>query len=110
MSYVYSRSSRIRQIEETLELFNKGIGKEEEVDNNKNNSDNTKTFSAINPVLQLLVELVAHIIHLLGLTQQCLAFPIQLIPNNKGRFQSIGLDSLAGIFSIIGCMLHNKKT
>ena len=56
-----------------------------------------------------MVVLVAYIIHLLVLTQQCLAFPIQLIPNNKGRFQSIGLDSLAGIFSIIGYILYSKK-
>ena len=65
---VHSHSSRRRQNNETLKLFNKGKGKEE-VDNNKNNSDNTNSFSATNPVLQLLVALMSHIIHLLVLTQ-----------------------------------------
>jgi hypothetical protein len=45
------------------------------------------------PALQLLVGMALYIFHLTVLTQHGIAFPVQLIPNDKGRFQSIGLDS-----------------
>jgi len=48
---------------------------------------------AMPPRTQLLVALALYIFHLQVLTQQALAFPFQLFPNNQGRFQSIGLDS-----------------
>jgi len=98
------------QNNEKLKLFNEGKGKVEEVDNDKNNTDDTKNFSDINPVLQLLVVLMSHLIYILVFTQQCLAFPIQLMPNNKRRFHHIASCSLKGIFYVIGHMLCNKKT
>jgi hypothetical protein len=45
------------------------------------------------PRNQLLVALLLYVFHLQVLTQRALAFPFQLIPNNQGHFQSIGLDS-----------------
>jgi len=53
------------------------------------------------PFIQLMIVLVCYIIHLYIFTQNSLVFPIQIIPNNRGWFQSIGYDSLAGIFSLI---------
>ena len=97
------------QNNEKLKLFNKGKGLVEEVDNVKNNTVDTKTFSDKNPVLQILVKLMSHMIYMLVLAQQCLVFPIQLMPNDKGRFQSISSCSLTGIFYITCHMLCNKK-
>jgi hypothetical protein len=51
-----------------------------------------------------------YIIHLTVLTQHSIVFPFQLIPNNQGRFHSIGLDSLAGIFSFLDHSLATKTT
>ncbi len=53
----------------------------------------------IPPPLQLASLLLLYIIHLTVLTQHSIIFPCQLIPNDQGRFQSIGLDSLAGMIS-----------
>jgi len=62
------------------------------------------------PALQLLVGLSLYVFHLTVLTQNCIAFPVQLIPNDRGHFQSIGLDSLAGMLSLFGCMYLSKTT
>lgn len=45
------------------------------------------------PRYQFLVALLFYVFHLQVLTQKAIPFPFQLIPNNGGRFQSIGLDS-----------------
>ena len=45
------------------------------------------------PIIQLAFGLVLYIFHLNVLTQHQLVFPVQLIPNDRGWFQSIGLDS-----------------
>lgn len=45
------------------------------------------------PILQLLMGLLLYIFHLLVLAQHQLVFPVQIIPNDRGWFQSIGLDS-----------------
>lgn len=42
---------------------------------------------------------MAYAFHLKVLTQHSVVFPFQLIPNDKGHFQSIGLDSLVGMVS-----------
>jgi len=44
-----------------------------------------------------LVTLVFYLFHTAVLTQNSLPLPFQLIPNDRGNFQSIGLDSLAGM-------------
>lgn len=48
------------------------------------------------PSLQLLTTLFFYLLHMFILSKHCIPFPVQLIPNNHGLFQSIGLDSLAG--------------
>ena len=55
---------------------------------------------SLKPRNQLLVALLFYVFHLQVLTQRAMPFPFQLIPNNQGRFQSIGLDSLAGILAL----------
>jgi hypothetical protein len=57
------------------------------------------TASTIPPPVQLLALVTFYVLHLTVLTQHSIIFPFQLIPNQQGRFQSIGLDSLAGILS-----------
>jgi len=51
-----------------------------------------------------------YVFHLAILTQHSLIFPVQLIPNDKGRFQSIGLDSVAGILSLCGLVWLRRST
>jgi hypothetical protein len=43
--------------------------------------------------VQVLAALVLYIFHTLVLAQHAIPFPFQLIPNERGNFQSIGLDS-----------------
>lgn len=62
------------------------------------------------PAIQLLVGMGLYVMHLTVLTQHGVAFPVQLIPNDKGWFQSVGLDSLAGIVSMIGLIYLRKST
>jgi membrane protease YdiL (CAAX protease family) len=58
-----------------------------------------------------MVSVLLYIFHLQVLTQRSIAFPFQLFPNDKGRFQSIGLDSLAGMFTLAGYLgLRKSKT
>jgi hypothetical protein len=45
------------------------------------------------PPVQFLVGIFLYVFHLGVLTQRSIPFPFQLIPNEKGHFQSIGLDS-----------------
>lgn len=51
---------------------------------------------------QVLVGLLFYSFHTLVLTQHVFPFPVQIIPNESGLFQSIGLDSLAGLLVTIG--------
>lgn len=63
----------------------------------------------IPPPLQLLCLFGFYIVHLTILTQNSIVFPIQLIPNDDGRFQSLGLDSLAGMISFASIHLLRKR-
>jgi hypothetical protein len=45
------------------------------------------------PLAQFMVAMALYIFHISVLAQRSIPFPCQLIPNNKGHFQSIGLDS-----------------
>jgi hypothetical protein len=47
----------------------------------------------LRPCLQLVTVLLFYIFHMTVLAQHSLPFPVQLIPNERGHFQSIGLDS-----------------
>ena len=62
------------------------------------------------PIVQLFVALLLYVFHLTVLTQHQLVFPIQIIPNDRGIFQSIGLDSLAGMASLAGMLWLRKTT
>eukprot|EP00984_Skeletonema_dohrnii_P017783 scaffold8164_cov153-Skeletonema_dohrnii-CCMP3373.AAC.6 len=62
------------------------------------------------PITQFIVGLGLYIFHLRILTQHGITFPFQLIPNDEGWFQSIGLDSLAGMFSLFGMIWLRKSS
>lgn len=47
----------------------------------------------LRPALQLVVVLLCYIFHMTVLAQHSVPFPVQLIPNERGQFQSIGWDS-----------------
>lgn len=66
------------------------------------------TLSTLPPMIQLVLLLLMYVVHLKYLTQNELIFPFQLIPNDNGQFQSIGLDSLAGMFSFGAIFLLRK--
>ncbi|KAL7516201.1 hypothetical protein ACHAWX_001241 [Stephanocyclus meneghinianus] len=68
------------------------------------------TLISLRPATQLLIGLILYIFHLRILTQHGLAFPFQLIPNEHGWFTSIGLDSLAGMFSFAGLVWLRKAS
>jgi len=55
----------------------------------------------IRPFMQLMIVVLFYVLHLTVLTQNALIFPIQLFPNERGWFLSIGYDSLAGILSLV---------
>jgi hypothetical protein len=42
---------------------------------------------------QVVFGFLLYVFHLAVLTQRSVPFPVQLIPNDKGFFQSIGWDS-----------------
>jgi hypothetical protein len=48
---------------------------------------------SMRPLAQFAVAMALYIFHVSVLAQRSIPFPFQLIPNNKGQFQSIGLDS-----------------
>ena len=48
---------------------------------------------SMRPLAQFAVAMALYIFHISVLAQRSIPFPFQLIPNNKGHFQSIGLDS-----------------
>ena len=47
----------------------------------------------LRPPVQMATVLLFYVFHLFFLTQRSISFPFQLIPNERGHFQSIGLDS-----------------
>jgi membrane protease YdiL (CAAX protease family) len=61
------------------------------------------------PRSQFLIGLCLYVFHLRILTQHQITFPFQLIPNDEGWFQSIGLDSLAGMVAF-GALLWLRKS
>jgi hypothetical protein len=87
--------------------------------NNNNKSANRPDWAlpwmptwliTLRPITQLIVGLGLYIFHLRILTQYGITFPVQLIPNDEGWFQSIGLDSLAGMFSLFGMIWLRKSS
>jgi hypothetical protein len=50
-------------------------------------------FVTMRPMVQLAVVVTCYLFHLMVLTQHSIAFSYQLIPNDHGHYQSIGLDS-----------------
>ena len=94
-----------------------------EDDNNNNNHESSSTnrpdwapdwaptsLVTMRPIVQLFVALLLYVFHLTVLTQHQLVFPVQLIPNDRGWAQSIGLDSLAGMASFAGMLWLRKTT
>ena len=65
---------------------------------------------ALRPRTQFLVGLILYVFHLKVLTQHHLVFPFQLVPNDEGWFQSLGLDSLAGMLSFGGLVWLRKAS
>jgi uncharacterized protein len=63
----------------------------------------------LRPLHQLGVVLAFYVLHVNVLCQRSIAFPFQLIPNDRGYFQSIGLDSVAGILSLVGYATIRKR-
>ena len=47
----------------------------------------------LRPSVQLLATIILYLFHTAVLTQTSLVLPIQLFPNDRGNFQSIGLDT-----------------
>ena len=47
----------------------------------------------LRPSVQLLLTLALYLFHTTILMQHCFVFPFQLIPNDRGNFQSIGYDT-----------------
>lgn len=62
------------------------------------------------PAVQFVVGLGFYVLHLTVLTQRGLPFPVQLIPNDRGQLQSIGLDSLAGMLSFAFLIYLRRAT
>jgi len=60
------------------------------------------------PVVQLAIMLVMYGLHLLFLSKNSFTFPRQLIPNDKGAFQSVGYDSVAGLVVMVGVLACRK--
>ena len=51
--------------------------------------------------VQLVLTVIVYVFHTVVLTQRFVAFPFQLIPNDRGYFTSIGYDSLLGIVTLL---------
>jgi len=51
----------------------------------------------LRPSVQLMVTIFLYLFHTTVLTQNSIVLPIQLFPNDRGNFQTIGLDTLAGM-------------
>jgi len=64
----------------------------------------------LRPIYQVCVAVCLYILHLKVLTQKAIVFPFQLFPSSLGHFQSLGLDSLAGIISMVGYLLLRRAT
>ena len=68
-----------------------------------------KSSTHYHPFIQFLLLVIAYIFHLTVLTQHSIVFPFQLVPNDKGHFQSLGWDSLAGIMVSISYFCFSSK-
>ncbi|EKX32290.1 hypothetical protein GUITHDRAFT_121552 [Guillardia theta CCMP2712] len=62
----------------------------------------------LHPLVQFAIMLACYAFHLLYLSKNSWNFPEQLIPNSKGAFQSIGLDSIAGLVVVAGVLVCRK--
>ena len=76
-------------------------------DDDKFDASDIKWYKRTMP--QVLMCAAVYIFHLLVLTQHELVFPFQLFPNDDGRFQSIGFDSIAGMVSLVSMIYYKRK-
>jgi membrane protease YdiL (CAAX protease family) len=61
---------------------------------------------ALPPILQLGIVLAFYWFHVGYLTTRSVAFPFQLLPNNKGHFCSITFDSLLGLVVLASYLIY----
>lgn len=62
----------------------------------------------LHPVIQALLMVALYFFHMLVLSKVAMPFPFQLLPNTHGLFQSIGMDSLAGVV-FLGVLAYFRK-
>lgn len=63
----------------------------------------------LHPVLQVVLMVALYFFHMLVLSKVAMPFPVQLVPNKHGLFQSIGMDSLAGVL-VLGAMAYFRRS
>ena len=84
--------------------------------NDENNQPKSKKNSVLyklqnlSPLTQLITLIGIYIFHLTVLSQNLIIFPFQLIPNDRGFFQSIGWDSVVGIGSFIAFLWLGRQS
>lgn len=62
----------------------------------------------LHPLIQVLVMVALYFFHMLVLSKVAMPFPFQLVPNTHGLFQSIGMDSLAGLL-VLGAAAYFRR-
>lgn len=62
----------------------------------------------LHPVVQALLMVALYFFHMLVLSKVAVPFPVQLLPNTHGLFQSIGMDSLAGVL-FLGALAYFRR-
>lgn len=62
----------------------------------------------LHPLIQVAIMVALYFFHMLVLSKVAMPFPFQLVPNSHGLFQSIGMDSLAGLL-VLGVMAYFRR-
>jgi len=62
----------------------------------------------LHPLIQVVIMVALYFFHMLVLSKVAMPFPFQLVPNSHGLFQSIGMDSLAGLL-VLGVMAYFRR-
>ncbi|KAG7342441.1 CAAX protease self-immunity-domain containing protein [Nitzschia inconspicua] len=109
-----------RDLVKILTGTNVDIGHDDDVDTTLSSPENDRrrttswlsqtlwVLTHLRPTVQLGMALVLYLFHTLVLTQHCIVFPFQLLPNNRGYFTSIGWDSIVGIVTLVAYQMYRR--
>jgi membrane protease YdiL (CAAX protease family) len=89
--------------------FDSGSNKPHKLSSDSANTTSSRRSRSFAFAWQFIASLAIYAFHTAFLTSRQIVLPFQLIPNSQGHFAAIGLDSLAGMSTLIFYFIYQRR-